>query len=217
MELTCAALLCDLDGTLVDSSAVIERCWRIWADEYGLDADAVIGISHGRRSEDTVAELFASAADRARALARIDSLELADLEGVVPVPGAAGFLARLRTGSWAVVTSGSRALMTARIEAARLPTPGVLITAEDVTAGKPDPEGYLLAARRLGVAAADCVVVEDAPAGIQAGKAMGARVLAVAVTHPAGELGMADAVVPDLTRVLIRPDGDRFTLLVHGC
>jgi sugar-phosphatase len=216
VEFSCAALLCDLDGTLVDSSLVVERSWRVWADEYGLDAAAVIGISYGRRSEDTIAELFASSAERARALARIDELELADLEGVVPVPGAADLLACLESGPWAVVTSGNRALMTARIKAARLPTPGVLVTADDVTAGKPDPEGYLLAARRLGVDPADCVVLEDAPAGIEAGKAIGARVLAVTVTHPAEALGEADAVVPDLSGVAVRADGDRLTLLVGG-
>jgi mannitol-1-/sugar-/sorbitol-6-phosphatase len=216
MEFSCAALLCDLDGTLVDSSLVVERSWRVWAGEYGLDAGAVIGISYGRRSEDTIAELLASSAERARALARIDELELADLEGVVPVPGAADLLACLESRSWAVVTSGNRALMTARIKAARLPTPGVLVTADDVTAGKPDPEGYLLAARRLGVDPADCVVLEDAPAGIEAGKAIGARVLAVTVTHPAEALGEADAVVPDLSGVAVRADGDRLTLLVGG-
>jgi sugar-phosphatase len=214
MEMTAAALLCDLDGTLVDSSAAVERSWRTWAREYGLDADEVIGVSYGRRSEDAVAEIVASAAERSAALARIDELELTDLAGVVPVPGAVELLARLEPGSWAVVTSGSRALMTARIQAAGLPTPSVLVTAADVRAGKPDPEAYLLAARRLGVDAADCLVFEDAPAGVAAGRAAGARVLAVTVTHPAAELAGADVVLPDLSPVTVWPDGDRLTLRV---
>jgi mannitol-1-/sugar-/sorbitol-6-phosphatase len=214
MDLTCAALLCDLDGTLVDSSAVVERSWRVWAGEYGVDPEHVIALSSGRRSADAIDELL-PAADRAGALARIDALELTDVDGVVPAPGALDLLAGLRGTPWAVVTSGSAALMTVRMDAAGIPRPPVLVTADDVSAGKPDPEGYRLAARRLGLDPADCVVLEDAPAGVAAGKAAGATVLAVTTTHDAAALGGADALVAGLSALDLGVNGSRIRLRVR--
>jgi sugar-phosphatase len=191
--------LFDIDGTLVDSSAVVERAWRQVAREFGLDGDLVVASCHGRRSVDTVAEFFPPE-DRAAAQVRIDALELADRE-VVACRGAAELLATLDGQPWAAVTSGPRRLMTARLAAAGLPVPEVLVTAEDVEHGKPAPDGYLLAARSLGVGAGDCVVVEDSPAGVAAGQAAGALVVAVTTTHPAAALQAADLVVAGLPEV----------------
>lgn len=202
VEFICSALLCDLDGTLIDSSGPVERSWRVWAGEYGFEPEKVLAISYGRRSEDTIDELLPPPR-RARALARIDELELVDLDGIVPIPGAPELVAGLDRRLWAVVTSGNRELMTARIEAAGIGVPEVLVTADDVRVGKPDPEGYLKAARLLAADPAECLVIEDAPAGVAAGKAAGARVVAVTVTHTAAELWAADAVVPDLRAVAV--------------
>ena len=191
--------LFDIDGTLVDSSAVVERAWRQVAGEFGLDGDTIVASCHGRRSMDTVEEFFPPA-DRPAAQERIDALELADRD-VVACRGAAGMLAGLDGRPWAAVTSGPRRLMTARLAAAGLPEPPVLVTAEDVQRGKPAPDGYLLAARELGVSPAGCVVVEDSPAGVAAGQASGALVVAVTTTHPAETLDAADLVVPGLPEV----------------
>jgi mannitol-1-/sugar-/sorbitol-6-phosphatase len=171
-------LLFDCDGVLVDSDAAVLRSWSRWAHRWDLDPDAVTALVHGRRSADTVA-LLIDHADRARALADIDRYEVEDAVAVAAVPGAAQLLGSLPEGSWAVVTSGRRPLATARLAAAGLPVPAVLVCAEDVPRGKPDPAGYLLAAGRLGCPPAECAVLEDSPAGIGAGDAAGARVVGV--------------------------------------
>lgn len=207
MDLKVAAMLFDIDGTLVDSTAAVERTWRIWAKRHGLDAEAILRVCHGRRSEDTIAD-FLPEDERERAVAELEALELDDLDDVVALPAAADLLALLPPGRWAAVTSGSRALMRRRLAAARLPLPSVLVGAEDVTLGKPDPEGYLAAAAALGVEPTACVVVEDAPAGIAAGQASGARVLAVATSHPGTVLQEADAVLRDLTELTIAVAAD---------
>lgn len=193
------AILFDIDGTLVDSTPAVERTWRTWAADNGIDGDAIMAVSHGRRTADTLAEFIP--ADRIeQALQDIRVLELADMDSVVALPGAAEILGRLPGDRWAAVTSGGQELMRARLEAAGLPAPEVFIGAEDVTAGKPDPEGYLAAAAGLGVDPARCLVIEDAPAGLRAGRAAGAHVLAVATSHPAAELaGLGDAVVEKLS------------------
>jgi mannitol-1-/sugar-/sorbitol-6-phosphatase len=198
MRLVADAVLFDIDGTLVDSTGAVERTWRTWAGRYGLDAEEILRVCHGRRTEDTVAAFLPSPA-RAAAVAELTALELADLDDVLALPGTRELLAGLPADRWAAVTSGPRPLMEARLAAAGLPRPGVLISAEAVAVGKPDPEGYLAAAAALGRDVRKCVVVEDAPAGIRAGRAAGAYVLAVATSHPAAELTEADAVVADLT------------------
>jgi sugar-phosphatase len=191
------AILFDIDGTLVDSTPAVEGAWRTWAARHDLEAEAILRICHGRRSEDTIALLLA-AEEVPAAAAELEQLELADLDSVIALPATQMLLKRLPAERWAAVTSGSRRLMRARLQAAGLPLPEVLISAEDVTVGKPDPEGYLRAAAALGYDGARCLVVEDAPAGIAAGRAAGAHVLAVATSHDSSELTEADAVIPDL-------------------
>jgi mannitol-1-/sugar-/sorbitol-6-phosphatase len=209
------AILFDIDGTLVDSTPVVERSWRTWAREYDVDADAVMRVCHGRRTEDTVAE-FVTPQRLAAAVARLQALELSDFDGVTALPGAREVLDGLPGGRWAAVTSGERALMTARLAAARLPIPETMICAEDVAVGKPSPEGYLRAAGALGFDAAQCVVVEDAPAGIAAGLAAGARVVAVTTTHTADQVAGADAIVADLSCLRVRSTDDGVALTTNG-
>ncbi|WP_119729727.1 HAD-IA family hydrolase [Thermomonospora amylolytica] len=205
-KIPAAAVLLDVDGTLIDSTAVVERTARRWAAEYGVDADEFLADAHGRRTADRVAE-FLPPGRVAEGAARLDELEAADTEGVVALPGVADLLKALNGRPWALVTSMDRPLLDVRRRAAGLPLPEVVITAEDVRHGKPDPEGYLLAARRLGVAPRDCAIVEDSPAGVRAGRAAGGRVLAVTTSHPAAALAEADVVVTDLTSVTVISDG----------
>jgi mannitol-1-/sugar-/sorbitol-6-phosphatase len=188
-------LLFDNDGVLVDSDAAVVTSWSRWAVEHDLDPTGVLAVVHGRRAADTVADLV-TGPRRAEAAALIDRYELEDAGTVPAVAGAADLLASLPQDVWAVVTSGTPALATARLRAAGLPLPGAMVTGHDVRTGKPDPEGYLLGARLLGLRPEDTVVLEDAPAGIAAGRAAGARVVGV------GERAVgtgADVVVRDLT------------------
>ncbi|MEU9389647.1 HAD-IA family hydrolase [Streptomyces sp. NPDC048324] len=205
--LTARALLLDMDGTLVNSDAVVERIWRRWAERHGLDADEVMKVVHGRQGYASMAVLLPDRpmeqnhADNARMLAE----ETADTDGVVEVPGAARFLASLDGLPHALVTSADVPLSTARMAAAGLPLPRVRVTAESVGASKPDPEGFLKGAAELGIAPADCVVFEDSAAGIAAGRAAGMRVVGVG---PRADLHEPDIVVPDLTRVHVEATTD---------
>ena len=191
------AVLFDIDRTLVDSTAAITRIWRVWAATHDIDPEAILLVCHGRRSQDTVAE-FLGPEQRASAVAELEQLELDDHDDVIALPATRSLLPRLPGDRRAGVTSGPNRLMRARLAAAGLPVPKVLIAAEDVKRGKPDPEGYGKAAATLGYDIGRCVVVEDAPAGLRAGRSAGARVLAVATSHAAGDLAGADIVVPDL-------------------
>jgi sugar-phosphatase len=205
------AILFDIDGTLVDSSPVVERSWRAWAREYGVDAEEVLRVCHGRRTQDTVAE-FVTPQQLAVAVARLQALELADFDGVTALPGAQELLDVLPPRRWAAVTSGERDLMAGRLSAAKLPIPETMICAEDVAVGKPSPEGYLQAAAALGFVARQCVVIEDAPAGIAAGLAAGARVVAVTTTHTAHQVANADVIVADLSCLRARLNDDGVVL-----
>ncbi|MEY8567182.1 HAD-IA family hydrolase [Corynebacterium sp.] len=216
---TVAAILFDIDGTLVDSTPAVNRAWRAWAADHGIDADEVLAVCHGRRSADTIADFLP--ADRVAAeAAALEEMEAGDVDGVVALPGAAELLDSLPASSWAAVTSGSRALMRARLAAAGLPVPEILVAAEDVAEGKPDPQGYRKAAAQLGADPADCLVVEDAPAGLGAGRAAGGRVLAVATSHPREDLEAleparaADVVVDGLTDLTVEVQGDRLAVTV---
>lgn len=193
------AVLFDMDGTLLDSAASVVRSWTRWAREYGVSAQALSsGSFHGVPARDIVATLLPGG-DVEAAYARIVDLEVVDTEGVVPLPGATQALEAAGDRA-AIVTSCSDDLAAARIAAAGLPAPAVVVTADDVTRGKPDPEPFLLAASRLGVAPDRCLVVEDAPAGLAAGAAAGCARLAVTTTHRRDELE-ADLVVSTLAEV----------------
>lgn len=196
------AILFDIDGTLVDSTRTVERTWRVWAAQRGLPADEILAVCHGRRTEDTIAD-FLPEEERAEAVAALERLELDDLDEVIALPGAREVLRMLPSDRWAAVTSGSGSLMRARLHAAGLPVPEVLVAAEDVSAGKPDPQGYRRAAAGLDVDVTRCLVVEDAPAGLAAGRAAGALTIAVATSHPAEELRPDEIVVPDLRSLRI--------------
>jgi sugar-phosphatase len=198
----CDAVLFDLDGVLVDSAAVVERTWRRWAARHGLDPEQVVRAAHGRRTIETVRLLapHLRVDDEVEILAASESTET---DGVYEVPGARELLESLPARSWAVVTSGIRPVAELRIRHTHLPTPPVLVTADQVRHGKPHPEGYVTAAARLSVDPARCVVVEDTPPGIEAAHAGGMRVIALASTYDAEALVAADAVVPALTSLRI--------------
>ncbi len=193
-ELACDALLFDLDGVLIDSSTAIVRNWRAWADRHGIDVAQIVQVMHGVRSIETI-RAVAPQLDAVQEAAWLTAREVADTDGVVPMPGARQLLAALPAGSWTIVTSGSADLARARLQAAGLPVPAQIVTADDVTQGKPAPEPYLLGASRLGMVPERCLVVEDAPAGIQAGRSAGMRVLGIASTHAAAEVLAAGATV----------------------
>ncbi|MHA5054244.1 HAD family hydrolase [Streptomyces sp. SD15] len=205
--LTARALLLDMDGTLVNSDAVVERCWRGWADRHGLDGDEVMKVVHGRQGYASMAVLLPNRpmeqnhADNARMLAE----ETADMDGVVAIPGAPEFLASLAGLPHALVTSADVALSSARMAAAGLELPDVRVTAESVGASKPDPEGFLKGAAELGVAPEDCVVFEDSGAGISAGRAAGMRVVGVG---PRAGFHRPDVLVRDLTQVRVEAAAD---------
>ena len=192
--LPCRALLFDCDGVLVDSHGTVIRSWTRWALRFGLDPAEVVPMVHGRRSVDTVA-LLIPPEHRAKAVQVIDSYELEDAAAVRSVAGAPALVSSVPQENWAVVTSGTTALARARLAAAGIPLPRVLVTADDVTRGKPDPEGYLAAARRLGVSPGDALVLEDSGSGIEAGRRAGvAGVVGVGDV----EETTADVVVSDL-------------------
>jgi len=178
-----AAFLFDMDGTVLNSIAAAERVWTTWAHRHGLDVASFLPTIHGRRARETIAALKLPGIDP---IAEADALlkaEAADLEGIVPIPGAVAFLDSLPPERWAIVTSAPRELALLRIAAAGIPVPATMVTAEDVTRGKPAPDCFLLAARRLGVEAHDCLIFEDAPAGIAAGEAAGGSVMVISATH----------------------------------
>lgn len=195
-DLTSTALLFDMDGTLVDSTALVERTWGDFAARHGLDLTDVLAFAHGRPTAATVHRFLADASLAATETARLVAHEESTTEGVREIPGAGALLASLPTRSWAVVTSASRTLARNRMRAAGLPLPEVLVSADDIVRGKPDPQGYLMAADALGVPIATATVFEDSVAGVQAGIASGARAVVI------GELSAFDSQLdrfPDFT------------------
>ncbi len=207
------AVLFDMDGTLVDSTPAVMRSWVRWAQEEDVDPALLLG-RHGVTASGIVDAVMPErgAAARSAALARINTIEESDTDGVEALPGAVQALAALVAGSGpgrsAVVTSATRGLALVRLSAAGITAPGVVVTASDVSRGKPDPEPFLAAAKALGVDPARCLVVEDAPAGLQAGRAAGCATLALATTHAREDLegAPADAIVRDLSSVVFRLD-----------
>jgi sugar-phosphatase len=194
----CSAIVFDLDGVLVDSAALVEQQWRRWATARGLRAEPFLRVCHGRRALETI-RLAAPHLDAQAEVAAFAPAEesVPGTETIRPLPGAARLLASLPLWSWGVATSGPRAAAGARLRGAGLPVSPVLVCAEDVSQGKPSPDAYLRAARDLGVLPADCLVMEDAPPGIQAARAAGMPVIAVTTTHRAAQLP-ADACTRDL-------------------
>jgi sugar-phosphatase len=178
-----AALLFDMDGTVLTSIAVVERIWTAWALGHGLDPAALLPTIHGVRARDTIVTLNLPGIDPDAEAAKLNEMELAATDGIFAIPGAVDFLRALPPDRWAIVTSATPDLALKRLAITGIPTPPLLVTAADVAQGKPHPAGYRLAAQRLGVAPEDCLVLEDAPAGIAAGEAAGADVLVVTATH----------------------------------
>ncbi len=214
VTLSARALLFDMDGTLVDSRAVIARVLHSWAERHGLDRERVERLPHGQKTRDTIAGL-APHLDLMTEVAALDAAELGDLDGIVEVRGARALLDSLHPGQWALVTSADRELARLRLTAAGLPLPEVMISGESVARGKPDPEGYRMAADRLGVAPAECIVFEDAPAGIAAGLAAGMRVIGVATTSARDEMRACTTIVDDLSVISATTDGSYLSLRVR--
>jgi sugar-phosphatase len=181
-KITCKGVLFDLDGVLADSTPAVARVWTIWAHKHGFDPAETVRRAHGRPSITTIRELLPKA-DHVAENELVERMEIEDVQDVVPLPGAVGLLRALPANRWTVVTSCTRPLALVRLRVAGLPIPERLITANEITNGKPNPEPYLKGAALLGVDPRQCVVFEDAPAGIRAGKAAGARVIALQTTE----------------------------------
>lgn len=207
MILNCSAILFDLDGVLVNSIASVERQWRKFAQRHKLDPEHVLHTAHGHRTVETV-HILVPHLDAAVEAAIVERNEIADTEGLAATDGAAELLASLPRDRWAIVTSGTRALATRRLAAAKLPQPGRMVAADEVTRGKPDPEPYLKGAKAINFAPETCVVFEDAPSGIRAAKAAGTRVIGVPGTYKATDLHGADALVRSLCDVRARMNGN---------
>jgi mannitol-1-/sugar-/sorbitol-6-phosphatase len=191
-KLPCAALLFDLDGVLIDSTPAVARVWSRWALEHGFDPTSIVARAHGRPSLTTIRELLPDA-DHEAENRIVERGEIEDLDGVVPLPGVLDLLASVPPDRWTIVTSCTRRLAEVRIRHGGLPVPRKFITSTDIVHGKPDPEPYLKAASLLGVPASDCIVFEDAPAGIRSGKAAGAKVVAFRTTAEYAALRKAGA------------------------
>ena len=210
LELTAAAVLFDMDGTLVDSTAVVEALWTRFCDEYGIDAGELLAFSHGRRTPDIVGRFLpeASPAEVESVSAELEARELAVTDGIVEIPGAGRLLANLAV-PWAVVTSAPRELAVRRMVAAGLPVSGVLVPADEVALGKPAPDGYLRAAELLDVEPSTCLALEDAEPGVRSALDSGARVVVVGDLDTEITRGLHR--VPDLRALRIRarsdPDG----------
>lgn len=207
-----AALLFDMDGTLISSIASAERTWSRWATAHGLDVATFLPTIHGVRSVETIRRLNLPGVDPEAEAAAITAAEMEDVADVTEIPGARAFLASLPPERWAIVTSAPKALALRRLAAADMPVPELMVAAEDVSQGKPAPDCFLEASRLLGIAAADCCVFEDAPAGIRAAEAAGASVVVVTATHhePASS---GHPAIPDFRhlRALATPEGLRLT------
>jgi len=202
----CAAILFDLDGVLVDSTGSVTRQWRRWAEEQNLDPDEVVEIAHGVRTIEIVRRLAPHLDAKAETL-RLEKREADDHQGVSVMPGAAELLKAIPPGRWCVVTSGTRYLATARLQLGNLPMPQVLVSADDVSKGKPHPEPYLMGAKLLGVNPTECLVIEDAPAGIRAAHAGGMKAIGITSTYPPPALQEADVVVQSLAQIKVRNTG----------
>ncbi|NMC52952.1 MAG: HAD family hydrolase [Chloroflexi bacterium] len=210
------AILFDLDGVLIDSTTSIVQHWREWAEQHNLDLDFILQNAHGMRTIETM-RIVAPHLNVEEESRRFTANEITDTAGVVSIDGARPLLTALPPANWAIVTSCGMDLVKIRLSATGLPIPTVLITADDVQNGKPSPEPYLAGARRMGLSVDRCVVIEDAPAGILAGKKAGMRVIAIASTHPRQELldSGADFVVAKLQNLKVTQSNHQSRLTIH--
>ena len=215
MRLPVSAVLFDMDGVLVNSKAVIERVLHRWAVHRGLAPSAVAGLPHGQKTSDTIRNVAPHLNVREE-VAWLDAEEERDLDGIVEIVGAAKLVAALAPNEWALVTSAGRDLAGMRLNAAHVPLPATIVSGESVKRGKPDPEGYLLGARLLGRDPQDCVVLEDAPAGIAAGIAAGMRVIGVASTYDRARLAPlgCTTIVSDLSEISVERNGHALALIL---
>jgi sugar-phosphatase len=212
-QLTARGILFDMDGTLVDSGAVVERVWGAWAIRHGLDPVGLMPVAHGRRAIETIRMFAPSVRDPEAEAKVLEEAERLDLAGLVEIAGARALIASLPPERWALVTSADAALARSRLAACGLPVPRVFVTAESVAHGKPDPRCYQLGAEGLGFDPADCIVFEDADAGLAAGRAAGAQIVAVASTQSSEGLDRKGELwVPDLSALRVQMDGDRLLL-----
>lgn len=210
-EIPCQGVLFDMDGVLISSIASVERSWRRWAARHRLDPAHALRIVHGCRAEDTMRKL-GLAIDLEAELKLLESYEIEDQEGVHALTGVPALIASLPQDRWTVVTSATRRLAEARLQAAGITPPSQMISGDDVTEGKPHPAPYLAGAARLGFRPEQCVVFEDALSGVAAGKAAGCTVIATTFTHKAEELGAADYLLKDVTGVSVTSRADGLTL-----
>lgn len=203
----CKGLLFDLDGTLVDSLIAVERVWITWAKAHQCDPQEVINFIHGKQAVTSLRHFMkgASEEDIQKEFRYLEHIESTDTDGIVDLPGARALLARLNTLSvpWAIVTSGSNSVARARVNAGKLPTPEVFITAEQVARGKPEPDAYLLGAKQLGFSPQECVVIEDAPAGIASALAAGCQVIAVNAPENTPGLNQVDRILRSLEQIAV--------------
>ena len=209
-SIKCQAILFDMDGTLVDSTLCVERHWQDWATKHSLNPEKILKISHGRPTIDTI-RLVAPYLDAEIEARQLDESQASNLAGVVAVAGANELLASLPRKKWAIVTSANQKIATNRLLHVDLSFPEHLITTDDVEQYKPDPEGYLKAARSLKVEPEFCIVVEDAPVGLQAAKAAGMKSIAVATTYPCSDLSLADICIPGLSSISVKLSGNQNT------
>ncbi|MGA7239449.1 MAG: HAD-IA family hydrolase [Bryobacteraceae bacterium] len=210
ISLTCKAVLFDMDGTLVDSTSVVERAWGWWAARHKIPLEAVLLFSHGRPAIATL-EHFLDRRDHAKELEELAHYEEEQVEGILAVPGASQVLHGVKNHPWAIVTSAWRTLAEARVTAAGLPLPKVIVPVDEIRNGKPHPEGFLLAAERLGVRPAECLVFEDTRPGIEAGLSAGMQVVGLLTTVPAHQLAHRP-LIRDFRDVTIKADGEELKL-----
>ena len=207
VTITARGILFDMDGVLISSTGADERCWLRWANHHNMEGTFSLQSTHGRRAVDTLRALRPDL-DPVMEQRRLEDYDAEDHSGLIILPGVEKLLASLPAYRWTIVTSATTRLLEGRLQHAGLPIPNVLVPAERVANGKPHPEPYLAGAKLLGLAPADCLVIEDSPAGVASGKAAGCRVLAVLSSHAQSELTGADWFVASLEQVTATPQPD---------